>query len=112
MPFAMRCPGCDTRFEFASDLEGRRIKCKTWGDVFRVERPARKSRDEDDDGRATGRSRRSLADDRDEDAPRRYRDRDEHVRPRPKKLHPLVIVGPIAGALLLGAVITIILLAR
>jgi hypothetical protein len=111
MPFAMRCPGCDTRFEFTSDLEGKRIKCKTCGDVFRVERPVRKAREEDDDGRPAGRSRRSLADDRDEDAPRRYRECDED-RPRPKKIHPLVIIGPIAGAILLGAVITIILLVR
>ncbi|HKA07784.1 MAG TPA: hypothetical protein VKD71_11045, partial [Gemmataceae bacterium] len=111
MPFAMLCPGCDTRFEFTSDLEGKRIKCKTCGDVFRVERPVRKSREADDD-RPTGRSRRSLADDRDEAAPRRYRERDNDDRPRSKKIHPLVIIGPIAGALLLGAVITIILLAR
>jgi len=36
MPISMRCPGCQTRFEFADDLDGKRIKCKSCGDIFRV----------------------------------------------------------------------------
>ena len=64
MPFAMRCPGCDTRFEFASDLEGKRIKCKNCGDVFRVERPVRKARDAEEDDQQPSRTRRVVQEDR------------------------------------------------
>src|SRR5262245_20518197 len=124
MPLAMRCPGCDTRFEFASDLEGKKIKCKNCGDVFRVERPVRKSRDEedddrqpsrtrrpvDDDDRPSSRSRRNRDDDRDDDGLRRYRDRDEELRK--KKIHPLLIFGPLAGVALVGIVVVIILATR
>ena len=125
MPIAMRCPGCDTRFEFASDLEGKRIKCKTCGDVFRVERPVRKARDEDDDRRASRarraddeddrdsrRSRRAVADERDEGPPRRYHDRDDdETRPR-KKIHPLLIAGPIIGVVLICVVVLVVVLSR
>jgi transcription initiation factor TFIIIB Brf1 subunit/transcription initiation factor TFIIB len=123
MPIAMRCPGCDTRFEFASDLEGKRIKCKNCGDVFSVERPVRKSREEEyddrqpsrsrrlvDDDRPSSRSRRDRDDDRDDDRPRRYRDEDDQLRK--KKIHPLVIFGPLAGIALIGIVVVIILATR
>jgi len=126
MPFAMRCPGCDTRFEFASDLEGKKIKCKNCGDIFRVERPVRKARDHDeevddrqpsrtrrpvDDDRRPSRSRRDRddPDDRDDDRPRRYRGDDY---PRKRKIHPLVIFGPLAGVFLIVVVVVIILATR
>ena len=113
MPFTMRCPGCDSRFEFTSDLEGKRIKCKNCGDEFRVERPIRKSRDDDrqpsrsrrevnDDDHRLGRKRRSFPDEYDE--PRR-RGKDAER----KKIHPLLIIGPIAGVGLI-ALVTIVLL--
>ena len=121
MPLAMRCPGCDTRFEFASDLEGKRIKCKNCGDVFRVERPVRKARDhEEGDDREPSRTRRPV----DDDQPSRSRrdrddDRDEPPRryrgegfPRKKKIHPLVIFGPLAGLFLVVVIVVIILATR
>jgi hypothetical protein len=122
MPITMRCPGCVTRFEFASDLEGKRIKCKNCGDVFRVERPVRKARDEDDarrgsrsrrdgddDDRYPSRGRRAVAD---EEAPRRHRGRDDdESRPR-KKVHPMLIAGPIIGVVLIGVVVLIIVSSR
>jgi hypothetical protein len=116
MPIAMRCPGCDTRFEFASDLEGRRIKCKTCGDVFRVERPVRKLRADEDDRRTrrrddpdrpSGRHRRP-ADESDDDLPRRDED---DVR---KAGRPGLAIALIVGLLVLVTVgvVAVVLLSR
>src|SRR5215207_3093058 len=105
MPIAMRCPGCDTRFEFANDLEGRRIKCKTCGDVFRVERPARKP-PRDDDDRPSGRHRRP-ADDASGDALPRVRYADDS--PRKRKVHPMVIAGPLLGLAVLAVIVIAVL---
>jgi hypothetical protein len=104
MAIAMRCPGCDTRFEFDSELAGKRIKCKSCGDIFRLEAPKKKRRDEDeedrpkgrkryddeDDDRQPSRSRRAAAyDDENEDRPRGKRrpddDEDDGDRPRGKR---------------------------
>lgn len=153
MPVVMRCPGCKTQFEFADELEGKRIKCKTCGDVFRVEnsparstvdeeddrpavhsasrrrddddRPAARRRDDgdrpvsryrrpmvDDEERPTSRSRRRDDDESDEDLPRRRRDEDDEddEQPRKKKIHPLLIIGPI-GALAAIAIVVVVILA-
>jgi hypothetical protein len=123
MPIAMHCPGCETRFEFANDLEGKRIKCKTCGDVFRVERPVRKPRDDDgprrarprdDEDRPSGRHRRPAADLSDDEMPRRRDDDYEDDRPKKKKASPLLIVGLAAGLplLVIAAVVAAILLSR
>jgi hypothetical protein len=147
MPIAMRCPGCETRFEFADDLDGKRIKCKTCGDIFRVERPSRSRREDDDDDdrpsvrsdarrskddeRPSGRHRRPMDDDveddrpssryrrpvgrdehDDDDRPRRARVRDDDESPRKKKVHPLLILGPLAGVAVLGIVVVVILVSR
>ena len=93
MPISMRCPGCQTRFEFADDLDGKRIKCKSCGDIFRVADPdaAQKARAEedrrrkkDDGDRKTGRYSRPVDDDR---RTGRYRkpDPDEDDRPRSRR---------------------------
>lgn len=130
MPISMRCPGCQTRFEFADDLDGKRIKCKSCGDIFRVADPdaaakaraaeALRPRRRDDDERPSSRYRRPLDDDddhpsrsrrrdddRDDDLPRR---RDDFDRPRKKKSNVLLIVLPLA---LIGvvAVVLIVILA-
>ena len=96
MPITMRCPGCQTRFDFADDLDGKRIKCKSCGDIFRVvdpdaeakaraaappprprrpddDRPRSRYRDEED--RPSGRYRRPV--DEDDDRPSRSRRRDD-----------------------------------
>src|SRR5262249_44501596 len=65
-----RCPGCETRFEFAEELDGKRVKCKSCGVIFRVDRPDRSARDDEDDE-----DRRRAA---------RRRDEDEDDRPRPR----------------------------
>lgn len=108
MPIAMRCPGCETRFEFADDLAGKRIKCKTCGDIFRIEKPApkpapkttrapapadddrppvsgrsRRPADDDDRPPASGRSRRPADDDDDRPSSRNRRPRDEEDDDRP-----------------------------
>ena len=134
MPIAMRCPGCDTKFEFDSDLEGKRIKCKSCGDIFRVERPSKavkKRRDDDededdrprtkrrkdedeDDRRPPSRSRRAAAvDDDDDDRPRsRRRDEDdeEDDLPPKKKSKALLfaLIGGGAFLLLIVGVVVII----
>ena len=91
MPISMRCPGCQTRFDFADDLDGKRIKCKSCGDIFRVADPdaAKRARDEDDrrrktddDDRKTGRYGRPVDDDR---RTGRYRKPDEDDRPRSRR---------------------------
>src|SRR5262245_42987364 len=64
-----RCPGCDTRFEFAEELDGKRVKCKSCGVIFRVDGPGRSARDDDDE------------DDEDRRRPTRRRDDDEDDRP-------------------------------
>lgn len=97
MPIAMRCPGCETRFEFADDLAGKRIKCKTCGDIFRIEKPAPKTARapapaDDDRPPVSGRSRRPT-DDEDNDRPsarnRRPRDDDEDDdRPSGRRRRP------------------------
>lgn len=143
MPIVMRCPGCKTQFEFTDNLEGKRIKCKTCGDIFRVESPSPKSPARGDDDRAAVRSggRRLKDDDHDrrparrkegddDRPPSRYRratddddnrrdsrrrpdDDDFEDRPRRryddvdepagrKKVHPLLIFGPIALVLIVG----------
>lgn len=82
MPITMRCPGCQIRFEFADDLDGKRIKCKSCGDVFRVAGPApvRKARDDDD---------RRRRNDEDDDRPRSRRRDDEDDRPSGRYRRPL-----------------------
>src|SRR3954471_8307914 len=91
MPISMRCPGCQTRFEFADDLDGKRIKCKSCGDIFRVADPdaAQKARAEEDrrrkkadDDRKTGRYSRPVDDDR---RTGRYRKPDAADGPRPRR---------------------------
>jgi hypothetical protein len=110
MPIAMRCPGCETRFEFANDLEGKRIKCKTCGDVFRVERPARKPRDVEEDDRPS-RRRRADADDR-PSARYRVRVADEDGSRRPAR--PGLVIGAIVGVVVLftGGIVAAVLLSR
>lgn len=98
MAITMRCPGCQTRFEFADDLDGRRIKCKSCGDIFRLAAPApaRKARDDEDDRPRLwddddDRPRSRRRDDEDDDRPssryrRPVRDEDEDDRPsRPRR---------------------------
>jgi hypothetical protein len=135
MAISMRCPGCQTRFEFADDLAGKRIKCKSCGDIFRVtepaaarkgrdrddDRPARR-RDDDDDERPSGRYRKSDRDDEDsrrrrdddsgDDQPRRRRLDDEDDRPRRRGIHPLWIAGPLGFVLLTGIVVLVIVLVK
>ena len=126
MPISMRCPGCQTRFEFADDLDGKRIKCKSCGDIFRVADPdaaekarlvestkPRPSRRRDEDDRPSGRYPRPVEDDdrpsrsrrrdddSDDDRPRRYRD-DDFDRPPKKKTNVLLIVLPLALIGLVG----------
>jgi len=87
MPISMRCPGCKTHFEFANDLEGKRIKCKTCGDIFRVEKPTAKAKDNDD--RPAVKSASRKRDDADDERPKatmassafRNRDDDDDDRP-------------------------------
>jgi predicted Zn finger-like uncharacterized protein len=110
----MKCPGCKTRFEFDDDLAGKKIRCKACGDTFRVEEPdgsprpskvTSRSAAEDDD-RPTARSRsRRRDDDRDD---RRYRDESDDELPRRKKANPFLIIGPVLGLLVLGAVIFLV----
>jgi hypothetical protein len=121
----MRCPGCDTRFEFESELEGKRIKCKNCGDIFRVEKPVRKRRDEDEEDRPTpAKKRKSANDDRppsrsrravaeaDDDRPRR-RDEYDDDEPVPKKKKPvLLIAGGLGGLALVGVVVLLIVLLK
>ncbi|HEX3149796.1 MAG TPA: MJ0042-type zinc finger domain-containing protein [Gemmataceae bacterium] len=95
MPISMRCPGCQTRFDFADDLDGKRVKCKSCGDIFRIAAPApvkkvrvdddpdddrprvRRRDDDEDDDRPASRSRRPVRDDDDDDRPARSRSRDD-----------------------------------
>jgi len=159
-----QCPGCATRFEFADELDGKRVRCKSCGDIFRVDRTASKARDDEDDrprptrrreeddderpavkarhrekdeeddrprSRARGRdekddeqpsrTRRPVLEDDDDDRPRgRRRDDDSDDRPprrgrdddddedaprRKKKIHPLMILGPILGLIAVVGVI-------
>jgi hypothetical protein len=82
-----RCPGCETRFEFAEELDGKRVKCKSCGVIFRVDHPGRSARDDVDEGRRRPVRRR---DEDDEDRPaavsRRHTEEDEEEddRPRPR----------------------------
>jgi hypothetical protein len=137
MPITMRCPGCQTRFDFADDLEGKRIKCKSCGDIFRVagDAPPKKARDDDDDDdrygnrsrrrddneddRPAARSRRRDDDeneqpsryrrgDPDDDRRRRRRSDEDDDRPAKKRLNPLIIILPIGGTVLLAGVITLV----
>ncbi len=119
MSLIMNCPGCKTRFEFGADLAGKRIKCKSCGDVFRVTDdppPVRSRRPADDDSGERPNSRvRRLADaeraEREAEPPRPLRssrrdedsDFDRRV-PKRKRTNPLLIFGPIAGVLLLAVV--------
>jgi hypothetical protein len=83
MQISMRCPGCTTRFDFDSELEGKRIKCKSCGDIFRVEKPSRKPRDDDEDDRSRPAKRRDVEDEDDRPRPSKRRDYyDEDDRPR------------------------------
>lgn len=134
MPIVMRCPGCKTQFEFASDLQGKRIKCKTCGDIFRVEKPTRSQTDDDrprprrlddeDEDYPISRSRRPADDDYDrltsrdrgsrdndylDDRPRRRREDDDPDRPTKKKIHPMLIIGSIGGLAVLVIVVVVIL---
>jgi hypothetical protein len=127
MPITMRCPGCQTRFDFADDLEGKRIKCKSCGDIFRVAGPAKTARkDDEEDDRSSNRNRRReddydrqparsrrVLDDDDDDRPRaRRRDDDsDDERPRRKGLNPLLIILPIGLVALLIIVPLVIYLA-
>lgn len=98
MAIVMRCPGCDTRFEFDAELEGKKIRCKNCGDMFRVERPAKPIRQKRRD------------DDEEDDRPRSRSDRDADDRDPPKKkLNPLFIVGGVVLLLLLVGVVTVLL---
>jgi hypothetical protein len=156
MPIVMRCPGCKTQFEFTDNLEGKRIKCKTCGDIFRADRPSARAtaredddrpavrsgsrrfddeaddrpsarrRVDDDDDRPVSRYRRPIEedderqrsrrrqpdddDDRNDDRPRRRRDEDDDYDRPKKKVHPLLIVGPIAALVLIVAVGVVIYL--
>src|SRR6186997_2406020 len=124
MPISMRCPGCQTRFELADDLAGKRIKCKSCGDIFRLPQPApaKKARDDEDDDRRTGRYSRPVDDDdrrtgryrkpveeEDDDRPARSRRREddsddelprrrdnEDAAPRKKTSKALLIALPLA----------------
>src|SRR4051794_34809137 len=115
MPISMRCPGCQTRFEFADDLDGKRIKCKSCGDIFRVAGPARNARDDDrprrrrdDDDDRPSRSRRR--DDSDDELPRRYADEDD--RPRKKAFNPLLLLIPLGVVGLAAVAVVAIVLLR
>lgn len=37
MAISMSCPGCQTRFDFEDDLRGKRIRCQSCSQIFRVE---------------------------------------------------------------------------
>jgi len=131
MPITMKCPGCKTAFDFENALEGKRVKCKSCGDIFRVEKPSKKPRDEDDDRpmpartsrqiqeederkpvrrrnsedeRPTSRNRKPIddEDERSDSRSRRTEDNDEDL-PK-KKISPLLIFGPIAALALIGLV--------
>jgi hypothetical protein len=128
MPISMRCPGCQTRFDFADDLVDKRIKCKSCGDIFRVAgaAPARKARDDDDDDRPrtrrrddedddrpSGRYRRpDREDDSDDELPRRRRYDDDDDRPRKRKHNPLLLLIPLGVVGLAAVVVVAIILAR
>lgn len=123
MAISMRCPGCQTRFDFADDLEGKRIKCKSCGDIFRVAGPAppRNLRDDDDDRpRACRRDEeddrprtRRRDDDSDDELPRRPRyDDEDDDRPRRKKLNPLLLLIPLGVVGLAAVAVVAIVLAR
>jgi predicted Zn finger-like uncharacterized protein len=112
----MKCPGCKTRFEFEDDLAGKKIRCKACGDTFRVDDPDASPRPSKvtsrsaaaDDGRPASRSRRRDAEDDDrDDRRRRYRDDSDDELPR-RKANPFLIVGPVLGLLVLGAVIFLV----
>src|SRR5262245_52239580 len=83
-----RCPGCETRFEFAEELDGKRVKCKSCGVIFRVDRPDRSARDDDEDEgrRRPARRRDDDEDDRPAVVSRRRADEEEEAddRPRPR----------------------------
>jgi hypothetical protein len=126
MPISMRCPGCQTRFDFADDLDGKRIKCKSCGDIFRVASPApaRKARDdedddrprtrrrEEDDDRPSGRNRRpDRDDDSDDDLPRRRYD-EEDDRPRKKKFNLLFLLIPLGVVGMAAVAVVAIILLR
>lgn len=122
MPIVMRCPGCETQFEFANQLQGKRIKCKTCGDVFRVEIPGRiqeRAIDErpavrrrrDDKNDRPHRDRRPYRDDDDDRRDRRPPD-DSDFPPARKRIHPLLIIGPIGAVAVIAVVIVVIILTR
>lgn len=115
----MKCPGCKTAFDFDNSLEGNRIKCKSCGDIFRVEKPTKNARDEDDDrplparrrgeedDRPTTRTRR-FTDEEDQDerpVSRSRRDKEDDDLPHKRKMSPLLIIGPIAGFALVLVVV-------
>ncbi len=115
----MKCPGCKTAFDFENSLEGKRIKCKSCGDIFRVEKPTKNARDEDngrplparrrgeEDDRPTTRTRR-FTDEEDQDerpVSRSRRDKEDDDLPHKRKMSPLLIIGPIAGLALVLVVV-------
>lgn len=90
MPIAMQCPGCKTKFEFANDLQGKRIKCKSCGDIFRVEKPVAKSKADDDRPAVKSASRRQDEDERPKAmASSAFRDRDDDDRPSARNRRPV-----------------------
>ncbi len=42
MAITMKCPSCATAFDFPDELRGKRIKCKSCGEIFKIEPPAPK----------------------------------------------------------------------
>jgi hypothetical protein len=127
MPISMRCPGCQTRFDFADDLDGKRIKCKSCGDIFRVAGPAparkggdddddrprgRRRDDEDDDRPVRSRRRDDDGDDGDDELRRRRQYDDEDDRPRKKKFNPLFLLIPLGVVGVAAVVVVAIILLR
>ncbi|WP_029630798.1 zinc ribbon domain-containing protein [Zavarzinella formosa] len=177
MSINMKCPGCATSFDFADNLRGKRIKCKSCGEIFKIEpppatpkpaavkpssppkpapvpkptpaktttsakskpvidddeeddRPSRsRRRDEDEEDDRPARSRRRDDDDEEDERPKRSRrneEDDDDPKNRRKKwdeedddlsstkkkrgIHPLLIVAPILGFVLIGAVVAVLVL--
>lgn len=80
----LKCPGCKTRLEFAPELAGKKVRCTSCGDIFRVEAPAGAPRSgrhpaaAPKSGRHPAAPARPPADDLDDDRPPvRARRRDE-----------------------------------
>jgi S1-C subfamily serine protease len=127
MAFAIRCPGCESSFNVAENLIGKRIKCNKCGEMVTVAAPAAAKAaapakptraavlDDDDDDlnihRPAKPARRRDDDDepvRARTAKRRDEDSDEFDRPRKgakadagKSKTPLLI-GSLAALLVLG----------